>query len=484
MNQKFNRYILLTTFFLLFPSSSIYIEVPLKLLNNSDSSNYIFKEKLLYSAKLLKISKKNGKNDKKKESKLLHSYLNKLESNLFISQIKIGSDEQIFNLIFDTGSSILWIPGIGSEDKDGQIEHHYNPKTSSTSKKTNHGYKIRYGSGYSLGYYYYDQIKLFNYSDNNYSFYMNFGVANKTKFKVEGADGIIGFGREAIELNYSSLYSLKENKYIDQAGFSIKYFNELKSAILYFGEEHEDFKNESIGFCPLSSKTYNEKKFWICELYSFGILFNEINSNINLNLSLAFDTGTNAIILPKYILCFLKKQLKKLDCSINDISLEINNIICYNKSTLPDFIFEVGDYYLRLSKTFLYDKKLLYNGTEIYFSNVYFEEGIEVGIIGLPFFYEFHTRFDLDNNLLKFYHKNNKNIAKSFNKNTDKDSDINYKLKVLIIILSFIAFILITVIIIKYRHCFYKRKQSRNIENIEILTSDVSEILPQSSNFF
>ena len=483
MHQKINRYILLTTFLLLFPSISYYIQVPLKQLNDSLTGNYSFKQNNFYSTYFRRLSQIKTKFFEKKKFNQLYSYLKHLENNLFTYEIKIGSDEQIFNVIVDTGSSILWIPGEGSEDKDVQIIHHYNSKTSLTSQKTNREYKIRYGSGYSLGYYYYDQIKLFNISNNKFNFYMNFGVANKTKFNIPGADGVIGFGKESNKLSYSPIFNLKNNSYIDKAGFSFKYNSILKSAILFLGDEHEDFINNSIGVCPLISDNHKEKNFWSCKLYSFGIAYNELNSSINLNLSVIFDTGTNAIVLPKYILSFIKNELKKIDCSINDISLEISNIVCYNKNTLPDIFFEIGDYYLTLSKAILYYEQSLHNGSIAYILNVYFEEGVEIGIIGLPFFFEFHTRFDLDKNEIKFFHNNNKKIRKSFARNHSEKVDVNYKLKILIIFLSFIALIL-SFIIIKYKYCFNKKKNSIKIENIEITSStDNFEIFTKSNVF-
>ena len=479
MHQKINRYILLTIFYLLFPYYSIYIEVPIKLYNKSFSDNYSFKTNLIYSTEFFQFTQKSTEICSKRKYKSLFSYLSQLENNLFVYEIKIGSDEQIFNVILDTGSSILWIPGIGSEDKEIQISHHYNPNTSLTSKKTNCGYKIRYGSGYSLGDYYIDQIKLFNSTNINFSFYMNFGVANKTKFNVPGADGVIGMGRESAFLNYSPLHCLKNCNYIENEGFSIKYNNELKNAILFFGDEHNDFKNNTIGFCPLISKNRKEKNFWSCELFSFGITNNIINTSINLNMSVIFDTGTNAIVLPRYILYFLKDQLIKIDCSINNLSLEISYIICYNKSNLPNIFFEIGDYYLTISsKSFIYNETLLNNNTIIYILNIYFEEGNEMGIIGLPFFYEFHTRFDLDKNMMKFF-SSEKNIIKSFNRNITKKKDINFKLKILIIILFCIVFTLF-LIIIKYKYCCNKEKKSYKIENIEIISSDIFGILPES----
>jgi hypothetical protein len=408
----------------------------------------------------------------KKKNEPLYSYLNSLDNNLLSFEIKIGSDKQKFNVIIDTGSSILWVSGEGSEDKDVQISHHYNPKTSLTSKKTNFTYKIRYGSGYSLGYYYYDQINLFNNIDDNYNIYMNFGVANKTIFKVPGADGIFGLGRGAM-LNNSPIFCLKNKSFIDKAGFSIKYNYKLKNAILYFGEEHEDFRNKKIGFCPLLTDTFKEKNFWSCKLFSFGILYKELNSTINLNLSIIFDTGTNSIVLPRYILSFLYKKLNKIDCSINENSLEISTIICYNKNKLPDIILEIGDYYLTLSKTNFFHEQTLQNKTVVYYLNIFFEDGIENGIIGLPFFYEFHTRFDLEKNEMKFYHSNSKKINKSFSKKNQKESDINSKLKILIIILAIIALVLL-IIIFRYKYCCNIKKNSYRIENIEISTSDDS----------
>ena len=472
MHQKINRYILLTTFLFLFPSYSYYIQIPLKIFNESYSRNYSFKESNYHIANLRQITQKMKSCKERKKNEPLYSYLNSLDNNLLSFEIKIGSDKQKFNVIIDTGSSILWVSGEGSEDKDVQITHHYNPKTSLTSKKTNFTYKIRYGSGYSLGYYYYDQINLFNNIDDNYNIYMNFGVANKTIFKVPGADGIFGLGRGAM-INNSPIFCLKNKSFIDKAGFSIKYNYKLKNAILYFGEEHEDFRNKKIGFCPLLTDTFKEKNFWSCKLFSCGILYKELNSTINLNLSIIFDTGTNSIVLPRYILSFLYKKLNKIDCSINENSLEISTIICYNKNKLPDIILEIGDYYLTLSKTNFFHEQTLQNKTVVYYLNIFFEDGIENGIIGLPFFYEFHTRFDLEKNEMKFYHSNSKKINKSFSKKNQKESDINSKLKISIIILAIIALVLL-IIIFRYKYCCNMKKNSYRIENIEISTSDDS----------
>ena len=48
---------------------------------------------------------------------------------------------QKFEVILDTGSSILWIPGEEYEEENSKILHRYNHKSSITSVKTNHKFK-------------------------------------------------------------------------------------------------------------------------------------------------------------------------------------------------------------------------------------------------------------------------------------------------------------------------------------------------------
>ena len=468
MNSKLNGYILLTLFLYSFSFSPKYIEIPLKLLDKTKPIYRSLKCRTFKSRNFFEFSSKRSRT---KSCNPLMSYLSKLEGNLFSYEIKIGSNEQIFKVILDTGSSILWVSGTENEEKNNTFSHHYNPKSSKTSRKTNFGYKIRYGSGYSLGYYYNDQIKLFN--DTNITLYFDFGVANKTKFDVNGADGVIGLGRNSNDFNSSILYRLKNNDYIEKTGFSIKYNSTLKNAILYFGDEHEDFNKGFVGSCPLASNTENEKKFWSCELNRFGIKYENINVSVNLNLNVVFDTGTNVISLPKYILPFLSNQIKALNCSILNISLQMSNIVCYNKDTFPDIILEIGNYSLTISKKYLYSKYKS-NNAIIYFSNIFFQEGIEMGIIGLPFFYEFHTRFDLDKNVIKFFHQDKNFIQeKSSKKYQNNNSNINFKLKIFIAILAFIAFVLF-LLVYKY---YCNAKKLKKTESIEIILPDNTECL-------
>ena len=55
--------------------------------------------------------------------------------------------KKIINLLVDTGSTIMWIPNIISNDTH-KIKNHYDPNNSSSCIKLNEKFEEIYGSGY------------------------------------------------------------------------------------------------------------------------------------------------------------------------------------------------------------------------------------------------------------------------------------------------------------------------------------------------
>ena len=108
-------------------------------------------------------------------------------NKLFLAKIKIGSQGQEFNLILDTGSSILWV-GRNTCGGEHTLIHKFNPSTSSTARNTGQYFDMKYGSGACNGLYYNDYIEYIP----KRRFNMYFGVADTANFKVENCDGIIG----------------------------------------------------------------------------------------------------------------------------------------------------------------------------------------------------------------------------------------------------------------------------------------------------
>lgn len=426
------------------------IEIPLKLIKTkyqkypmpkeisiAKNTLFPFKSKLSYNLRQLKET--------------LNIKLEILYSFLFACEIKIGTNNQTFNVILDTGSQILWVPEINNENGEIELIHKYSPSNSFTSENTNIPFSVEYATGYTQGYFYHDTI----YFLSPEKYFIVFGSANKTVFNVEGADGIMGLARTYPTEILSPLLTLKKLKKISSTSFSFKYNEETDELFFYVGKIHSDFSKSNVAQCNLITNTEFEKILWFCHLDSFGFLNEEQKKEINIraDVNVLFDTGTNTCLLPYEILETMEKYLNKFNCikgsSDSSFGDESYYVICLDFFNLPDIILQFGDYKLILDKYYMFFSVKI-NGGHGFYLNVNFMKNLEVAIIGQTFFIQFHTLFDIDNNALKFY-SDYENQIKILNKN--KGGDNRFAIIVVgALILGFIIY-----------YC-YRNKQIQNNE--------------------
>lgn len=77
--------------------------------------------------------------------------INDYENSQYYGEISLGTPEQTFEVIFDTGSSDLWVAGSKCDDSCGRHAK-YDSSASSTYKANGTSFDIMYGSGPVSGY--------------------------------------------------------------------------------------------------------------------------------------------------------------------------------------------------------------------------------------------------------------------------------------------------------------------------------------------
>ena len=445
---------------LLIRVSSQQIKFPLRIINSTFSKytkvkNIFIKKNSLSSINCFNSLKKNILAE---GPQILSSKIDIVSSMLFATEIEIGSNSQKFNVILDTGSQILWVPEINSTVSNKDIKNFYEPNKSKTSQNINRTLEIVYGTGYCQGYFYKDLIKFLSKD----KYYLFFGSANNSIFDVEGTEGILGLARTYSNVSLSPILTLKNNGVIKSASFSFKYDKQKDELYMYAGKPHKDFDSKNIPFCNLLSNNNYEKLLWACELNSFGFIKNtsslqsEQNAFIKTNISVIFDTGTNSILLPYNLIFALKEKIKQYNCivgssSLNDSDDAIAFVICFDVDRIPDIGLQFGDYVLVLNKYKMFYMIDFGFGIIGYLLNAQFEKNLWTAIIGQNFFTEFHTLFDPENKVLKFYSDSNDKII-WIKQNNNNGSNFG------VIFIIFILFILVG------GFFFYRYQQKKNIE--------------------
>ena len=364
---------------------SCVIEIPLE----SVEVEGIFKYKNITRVPAAKPSKKKG------NLRFIETGYSEICQNMiFLAPIKIGSNSQVFKLLLDTGSSVLWVakPGVAGTNA---ITRFYDPSKSTTSKASGQNFEIKYGSGYCHGYYYDDNAEYLA----NKKFNIIFGLSDHADYNVHDSDGIVGLSRNYQDARLSFIQMMKQYGNTDSLAFSVK-FDSIKFAPNVVGSMfigiHDDFKKSETVSTPLN--TFYNNYFWSSSLDSFGLKNQNTHSKSNVQTNVIFDTGTNAILLPIRYLVDLQSTLRNYGCFVMQNG---NNyqIACQPNGPVPDMTFKFNGNTLVIPKNYAYyyDSKYHYVISLVTFVNS------KVYIMGSPFFFVFHTLCDPDGGKLKFY---------------------------------------------------------------------------------
>ena len=150
----------------------------------------------------------------------------------FLAPVTIGSNNEKFNLILETGSNFLWVVQGRTRSSSIRVSRSYNPSSSKSSKNTGEPFQINYGSsGTVSGTYYTDNFKFMD----NKIFSMKFGAANRISISGNSygnADGVIGLGHYYEDEQLSFMHMLKQYNITDSKIFSIKLDNDVHDHVI------------------------------------------------------------------------------------------------------------------------------------------------------------------------------------------------------------------------------------------------------------
>jgi len=308
-----------------------------------------------------------------------------VDDELWVGNITIGNPGQVFRVVFDTGSSNLWIPSIQCVDKDGGCggKLYYDHDASSTyHPDTCEILFIPYGTGFVGGYLSNDTV---NVGGIEVEAMFGEAVYMADFFADVPLDGILGLAFEDIAMDgVTPIFDLMmEGKLLEKNVFSVFLSNIAgdESSVIIFGGVDQKYYSGDFLYSTVYIPSY-----WLIGTESFYVNGQIIYKCLAGYCPTVVDTGTSIIIGPPYMLDPLINAIGPVapDCSnlhsLPTIAFEING----NQFTLtPDYyvIKDGGQCELAIESSYLITPFL---------------------ILGDPFLRAYYTVFDRDQSRVGF----------------------------------------------------------------------------------
>jgi len=255
----------------------------------------------------------------------------------YYGPVSIGTPAQRFTVVYDTGSSNLWVPSTHCFSIACLAHVRYNSARSSTFKSNGTAFHIQYGSGSLDGIISTDTVAIGGLSIRDQGFAEATALPGIT-FIVGKFDGILGLGFDSISVDgvVPPWYNLLKQGLVKDPVFSVWLSKDPRGqsgGMLFFGGVSSEYFTGDISYVPLTEKTYWQ--FQVTDILYGGASQGYCPTG---GCKAIADTGTSLIAGPTKLIAELNRKLG----AINIIAGEAIFPNCDNILKLPAVTFIIN----------------------------------------------------------------------------------------------------------------------------------------------
>jgi hypothetical protein len=317
----------------------------------------------------------------KDENEIIKDYANAQ----YFGTISIGSPPQSFQVIFDTGSSNLWVPKVGCVHCGLPIIGHkskYDHDKSTSYEEDGGDFEIMYGSGSVNGFFSIETVTIADDIDvvgQRFAEVQDAGGLGMA-YSFGKFDGILGLGFTSISIDGTTTVfenAIKQNL-LDQPVFSFYLGDDGPGELTFGGYDSSKFEGD-LTFVKLSAATY-----WQIEMDSVTA---GDKYSTSAPASAIVDSGTSLITGPKTEITQLAAAVGAKPNIMGEYTVD-----CKDLDKMPSITFTIGgnDYVIPGKKAVIQAQ-----GTCLLaFMGMNFPEGGPQWILGDVFMRQYYTVFN------------------------------------------------------------------------------------------
>lgn len=316
----------------------------------------------------------------------------------YFGPISIGTPQQTFNVIFDTGSANLWVPSESCHKKLAcQIHSRFNAKLSSSYKSMGKRFDIQYGSGRLAGYLSHDTVRVAGLEIRNQTFAEATDMPGPI-FLAAKFDGIFGLAYRGISIQNIKppFYAIMEQNLLKRPVFSV-YLNRApksrrEGGYLFFGGSSPRYYRGNFTYVPVTHRAYWQIKLEAARIGQLQLCLN--------GCQVIIDTGTSFIAVPYDQAMLINESIGGTPAAYGQFSVP-----CEQVPHLPILTFILGS------------RRFELKGTDYVFHDVFPDRTVcasafiavdlaspsgPLWILGDVFLGRYYTEFDMGNHRIGF----------------------------------------------------------------------------------
>ncbi|KAK1145817.1 pepsin A-like [Acipenser oxyrinchus oxyrinchus] len=296
--------------------------------------------------------------------------------------ISIGTPPQSFKVIFDTGSSNLWVPSVYCNSYACRQPQKFNPSQSSTYRSTSQTVSIQYGTGAMTGILGYDTVTVGGIVDNNQIFGLSETEPGSFLYYVV-FDGILGLAYPSISSSGATpvFDNMMNQGLVSQDLFSFYLSRDSQAgSVVTFGGIDPSYYTGQINWVPVTSQTY-----W--EITMDQVTVNGQTVACSGGCRGIIDTGTSLVVGPTNDINNIQAWVGATTNQNGQSTVNCNSI-----GSMPEVVFTINGINFPLpSSAYVFQRM---SGCSSGFGQDY----NDLWILGDVFIREYYSIFDRGNN--------------------------------------------------------------------------------------